>query len=106
MRSGGVAMMRLQLPDFVVEIDGLVEIDEQGRRWLPDVDDEIAPAVLALWAAGIPTRYSCSGHGGDTGVVMTAVPGGDTEQWLCVMTAAQMADLHSGCGGRLDEGAE
>lgn len=89
--------MRLLVPDFVTEIDGLVETDERGRRWLTDVDDAIAPAVLALWEAGIPTRYSCGGHGGDTGVVMTAVPGGDPERWLCVMTAEQMAALHDGC---------
>lgn len=91
-------MARLLVPDFVTEIDGLVETDAEGRRWLADVDDEIAPAVLALWAAGIPTRYSCSGHGGDTGVVMIAVPGGDPSRWLCVMTAEDMATLHDNCG--------
>lgn len=96
-------MARLLLPDFVTEINGLAEVDEQGRRWLVDVDDEIAPAVQALWDAGIPTRYSCSGHGGDTGVVMIAVPGGDPERWLCVMTREQMDGLHGACRAQADE---
>lgn len=37
-------------------------IDEQGRKCLA-LDEHVAPAVQALWAAGIPTSSCCCGHG-------------------------------------------
>lgn len=39
---------------------------------LEGVDEEIRPIVAALWAAGIGTRASCSGHGHRPGVITLA----------------------------------
>jgi len=58
-------------PECVYEFDpkhpeyGLNELAEECFR----IDRCIAPALKALWAAGIKTTGSCCGHGSGSGVI-------------------------------------
>jgi hypothetical protein len=87
----------LPLPDFVQPCgEGFLEEDGQEGRYIR-VDADIVPAVQALWAAGIATRASCDGHGGDVGYVLVEIKEGAPTSPFTIFTWAELGHLHDEC---------
>ena len=69
----------------------------EHRGFAAEVDEEIAPLILEMWRAGIPTMLSCQDNGGDGagGRIWIALPAGAAEFFLTIAAGEYSDDIDS-----------